>query len=156
MLHGSGLPPSLPPSSVPPTLPSCSPPLSRSPPTLPSYLLLLLLLVLLGEEGVDPPDLGEHAAVRQAEAEAEQPQAELARQREDRERDKSRAGVRGREEETFPFKTPSFIQRRRGEILICFHLSLSTATIVLFIYNHDNMTDGAFDQTSSATGHTSP
>lgn len=42
-----------------------------------AYLLPLLLLVLLGEEGVDPPDLGEHAAVRQAEAEAEEPQAEL-------------------------------------------------------------------------------
>lgn len=42
-----------------------------------SYLLLLLLFILLGEEGVNPPDLGEHAAVRQAEAEAEEPEAEL-------------------------------------------------------------------------------
>lgn len=74
----------------------------------PPYLLLLFLLLLLGEEGVDPPDLGEHAAVRQAEAEAEQPQAELATKREERERD--RAGVRGCEEEIFPFQMPSLIQ----------------------------------------------
>lgn len=46
-------------------------------PNRPPYLLLLLLFVLLCEEGVDPPDLGEHAAVGQAEAEAEEPQAEL-------------------------------------------------------------------------------
>lgn len=50
---------------------------SSLPPTLPSYLLLLLLFVLLREEGMDPPDLGEHAAVRQAEAEAEEPEAKL-------------------------------------------------------------------------------
>lgn len=47
------------------------------PPSLSPYLLLLLLFILLGEEGVNPPDLGEHAAVRQAEAEAEEPEAEL-------------------------------------------------------------------------------
>lgn len=51
--------------------------------SLPPYLLLLLLFVLLREEGVDPPDLGEHAAVRQAEAEAEEPQAELEERREE-------------------------------------------------------------------------
>lgn len=51
------------------------------PPTLPPYLLLLLLFVLLCEECVDPPDLGEHAAIRQAEAEAQEPQAELEEER---------------------------------------------------------------------------
>lgn len=59
--HKPHLPPSL------PTLPSF----------LSSYLLLLLLLILLGEERVDPPDLGEHAAVRHAEAQAKKPEAEL-------------------------------------------------------------------------------
>lgn len=48
-----------------------------SPPLPSSYLLLLLLFLLLCEERVNPPDLGEHAAVRQAEAEAEEPEAEL-------------------------------------------------------------------------------
>lgn len=49
-----------------------------TPPPIPfSYLLLLLLFLLLCEEGVNPPDLGEHAAVRQTEAEAEEPEAEL-------------------------------------------------------------------------------
>lgn len=52
-------------------------PPSHCPSKLPSYLLFLLFLVLLCEEGVDPPDLGEHAAICQAEAEAEEPQAEL-------------------------------------------------------------------------------
>lgn len=47
------------------------------PSLLPSYLLLLLLFILLCEEGVNPPDLGEHAAICQAEAETKEPQAEL-------------------------------------------------------------------------------
>lgn len=41
------------------------------------YLSLVLLLILLGENRVHPPDLCKHAAVGQAEAEPEQPQAEL-------------------------------------------------------------------------------
>lgn len=48
-----------------------------SPYTPTPHLLFLLLLILLGEEGVNPPDLGEHATVRQAEAEAQEPQAKL-------------------------------------------------------------------------------
>lgn len=60
----------------------------------PAHLLLLLLLILLGEEGVDPPDLGEHAAVRQAKAEAEEPQAELQESREEQKWSRE-GGMRG-------------------------------------------------------------
>lgn len=60
----------------------------------PAHLLLLLLLVLLGEEGVDPPDLGEHAAVGQAKAEAEEPQAELQERREEQKWSRE-GGMRG-------------------------------------------------------------
>lgn len=37
------------------------------------YLPLLLLVILLGEDGVDPPDLSEHRTIGQAEAQAKQP-----------------------------------------------------------------------------------
>ena len=42
------------------------------------YLPLILLFILLGKDCVDPPDLGEHAAISKAETQTEQPQAELA------------------------------------------------------------------------------
>lgn len=42
------------------------------------YLPLILLLILLGEYRVDPPDLGEHAAICKAETQTKQPQAKLA------------------------------------------------------------------------------
>lgn len=125
MRHGSSLPLPLPPSFLHSLLELAPPP---------PYLLLLLLLILLGEEGVDPPDLGEHAAIRQAEAEAEEPQAELTRREGER---SERTGVRGHEVETFPFEAPSFSQGRQDETSICFHLPLSAATTVFFIYNQE-------------------
>lgn len=36
-----------------------------------SYLPLVFLFVLLGEDGVDPPDFSEHAAICQTEAQAQ-------------------------------------------------------------------------------------
>lgn len=43
---------------------------------------------------MDPPDLGEHAAVRQAKAEAEEPQAELQESREEQKWSRE-GGMRG-------------------------------------------------------------
>lgn len=44
-----------------------------------THLPPLFLLLLLGEDRVDPPDLGEHGAVAQTEAQAEEPEAGLGR-----------------------------------------------------------------------------
>ena len=46
-----------------------------------AHLPPLLLLLLLCEDRVDPPDLGEHGAVAQAKAQTQEPEAGLGKER---------------------------------------------------------------------------